>query len=128
MRQGGLRILRHGIKSKNDKIDAQGLARMGSEQKHNPWRPHSKSIYTLRALTRQHESVTKLKTSLQNQLHANEYSAVRNTIVKKQLNATIRLLEKQLTELAGEISNLIDADEKLNEKYCHICLLYTSDA
>ena len=46
-----------GIKSKNDKIDAQGLARMGSEQKHNPWRPHSKSIYALRALTRQHESV-----------------------------------------------------------------------
>ena len=109
-----------GIKSKNDKIDAQGLAHMGSEQKHNPWRPHSKSIYTLRALTRQHESVTKLKTSLQNQLHANEHSSVRNATVKKQLNATIRLLEKQLEELAGEISKLIDTDEKLNEKYSHI--------
>jgi transposase len=109
-----------GIKSKNDKIDAQGLARMGAEQKHNPWRPHSKSIYILRAFTRQHENVTKLKTSLQNQLHANEYSAVRNAIVKKQLNATIKLLEKQLTELSEEISNLIDADEKLREKYCHI--------
>lgn len=109
-----------GIKSKNDKIDAQGLARMGSEQKHNPWRPHSKSIYTLRALTRQHESVTKLKTILENQLHANEHSSVRNATVKKQLNATIRLLEKQLDELSGEVSNLIDADEKLYEKYSHI--------
>src|SRR5450759_4609420 len=96
------------MKSKNDKIDAQGLAHMGAQQKHKPWRPHSKSIYILRALTRQHESVTKLKTSLQNKLHANEYSAVRNAIVKKQLNATIKLLEKQLTELAGEISKLID--------------------
>src|SRR5665811_538074 len=109
-----------GIKSKNDKIDAQGLALMGAQQNHNSWRPHSKSIYILRALTRQHESVTKLKTSLQNQLHANEYSAVRNAIVKKQLNATLRLLEKQLTELSGEISNIIDGDEKLNEKYGHI--------
>lgn len=109
-----------GIKSKNDKIDAQGLAHMGAEQKHNPWRPHSKSIYTLRSLTRQHENVTKLKTSLENQLHANEHSAVRNVIVKKQLNATIRLLEKQLDELAGEISNIIDTDEKLSEKYSHI--------
>jgi len=109
-----------GIKSKNDKIDAQGLARMGAEQKHNPWRPHSKSIYTLRSLTRQHENVTKLKTSLENQLHANEHSAVRIPIVKKQLNATIRLLEKQLDELSNEISNLIDADDKLNEKYSHI--------
>jgi hypothetical protein len=53
-------------------------------------------------------------------LHANEYSAVRNAIVKKQLTAKIKLLEKQLMELAVEISNLIDADEKLNEKYCHI--------
>src|SRR5450759_139339 len=109
-----------GIKSKNDKIDAQGLARMGAQQKHNPWRPHSKSIYTLRSLTRQHENVTKLKTGLENQLHAIEYSAVRNAIVKKQLKATIRLLEKQLDELADEISNLIDTDEKLNQKYSHI--------
>jgi transposase len=109
-----------GIKSKNDKIDAQGLARMGAEQKHNPWRPHSKSIYALRSLTRQHENLNKLKTSMENQLHANEHSAVRIAIVKKQLNATIRLLKKQLEELAGEISNLIDADEKLNEKYSHI--------
>ena len=109
-----------GIKSKNDKIDAQGLAHMGAQQKHNPWRPHSKSIYTLRSLTRQHENVTKLKTGLENQLHAIEYSAVRNAIVKKQLKATIRLLEKQLDELADEISNLIDTDEKLNQKYSHI--------
>ena len=109
-----------GIKSKNDKIDAQGLALMGAQQKHNPWRPHSKSIYTLRALTRQHENLNKLKTSLGNQLHANEHSAVKNAIVKKQLNATIKLLDKQLDELSEEISNLIDTDEKLNEKYRHI--------
>ena len=109
-----------GFKSKNDKIDAQGLARMGSEQKHCQWRPHSKSIYTLRSLTRQHENLTKLKTTLGNQLHANEHSAVKNAIVKKQLNATIRLLDRQLEELADEISKLIDADEKLSEKYCHI--------
>ena len=109
-----------GIKSKNDKIDAQGLARMGAEQKHNPWKPHSKSIYALRSLTRQHESVTKLKTRLENQLHANEYSAVKNAVVRKQLNVTIRLLEKQLDELEIEISKHIDNDEKLNEKYRHI--------
>ena len=93
---------------------------MGSEQKHCQWRPHSKSIYTLRSLTRQHENLTKLKTTLGNQLHANEHSAVKNAIVKKQLNATIRLLDRQLEELADEISKLIDADEKLSEKYCHI--------
>jgi transposase len=45
-----------GYKSKNDKIDAQGLARMGLEQQLTLWKPLSKNIYTLRLLTRQHRS------------------------------------------------------------------------
>jgi transposase len=109
-----------GIKSKNDKIDARGLSLMGAQQNHKPWRPYSKSIYTLRSLTRQHESVTKLKTRLQNQLHANAHAAFKSGLVKNQLKATLRLLEKQLDELEIEISGLIDKDEKLNKKYSDI--------
>jgi len=108
-----------GIKSKNDKIDAEGLSRMGVHQKHKPWKPYSKSIYTLRSLTRQHESVNKLKTQLNNQLHANEYSAFKSAIVRKQLKTTLRLLEKQLEELGAEIAGMIQNDEKLQRKYNH---------
>jgi transposase len=49
-----LRSLGH--KSKNDKIDARGLAQMGLEQNLPLWEPLSKEIYTLRMLTRQHRS------------------------------------------------------------------------
>jgi transposase len=108
-----------GIKSKNDKIDAEGLSRMGAHQHHKPWKPYSKSIYTLRSLTRQHESVNKLKTRLINQLHANEYSAFKNTVVRKQLKATLKLLEKQLQELQDEISRMIENEDKLRVKYSH---------
>lgn len=45
-----------GYKSKNDKIDAQGLSRMGLEQQLIRWQPLSKNIYGLRLLTRQHRS------------------------------------------------------------------------
>ena len=45
-----------GHKSKNDKIDARGLAQMGLEQSLPLWQPLSKEIYTLRMLTRQHGS------------------------------------------------------------------------
>ena len=34
-----------GYKSKNDKIDAQGLSRMGLEQQLTRWQPLSKNIY-----------------------------------------------------------------------------------
>jgi len=108
-----------GIKSKNDKIDAEGLSRMGAHQRHKPWKPYSKSIYTLRSLTRQHESVNKLKTRLINQLHANEYSAFKSAVVRKQLKSTLKLLEKQLEELDTEISRLIENDDRLKEKYNH---------
>ena len=44
-----------GHKSKNDPIDALGLARMGLEQQLPTWQPLSKNIYSLRLLTRQHQ-------------------------------------------------------------------------
>ena len=44
-----------GYKSKNDKIDAQGLSRMGLEQQLPVWKPLSKQLYQLRLLTRQHQ-------------------------------------------------------------------------
>lgn len=45
-----------GYKSKNDKIDAQGLSRMGLEQQLPVWKPLSKNLYALRLLTRQHRT------------------------------------------------------------------------
>jgi transposase len=39
-----------GQKSKNDKIDAKGLSRMGAERKLDEWRPMEDYFYTLRSL------------------------------------------------------------------------------
>ena len=41
-----------GLKSKNDKIDARGLAQMAAEQHLDSWKPISPQIQELRALTR----------------------------------------------------------------------------
>lgn len=53
-----------GNKSKNDKIDAKGLSRMGLEQKIPQWQPLSKNIYKLRLLTRQIEDFNNQRTIL----------------------------------------------------------------
>lgn len=47
-----------GLRSKNDRIDARGLAQMICERAHICWQPLSKSLYTLRLITRQIESIS----------------------------------------------------------------------
>ena len=63
-----------GIKTKNDKVDAKGLAMMGAVQKLNTWQPISKEIYNLRSLTRHLEDLQNIRTSLINYFHSNFYT------------------------------------------------------
>jgi len=106
----------HGIKSKTDRIDAKGLAQMGAEQKLKPWQPFSKNIYKLRSLTRQHESLTKQKTAISNQLHGQTYNMYEVKEVIKQLKTIIRLIDKQIDQVASMIAELIEQDPELSSK------------
>src|SRR3954470_11140017 len=78
-----------GLKSKNDKIDAQGLSRMGAEQRLELWQPMEAYFYELRELTRQHQSLQELKTSIRNQLHAAELGMYQSKVVVAQLNVLL---------------------------------------
>lgn len=93
-----------GLKSKNDKIDAKGLARMGAEQSLRSWEPMTEFFYQLRELTRQHQSLQEHRTILLNQIHANENGMFFNTMVMRQLKALVTVIDKQIkaTELAIE--------------------------
>jgi transposase len=55
-----------GIKSKNDKIDAAGLSRMGAEQKLSEWNAPTQMIVELRDFTRQRESLQESRTIFNN--------------------------------------------------------------
>ncbi|WP_266368651.1 IS110 family RNA-guided transposase [Tellurirhabdus rosea] len=104
-----------GLKSKNDRIDAQGLARMTLEQQLPLWQPLSKNIYSLRMLTRQHQRLQELKTQSQNQKHSIEYSQFSDGFILKQLNNLIALYDRQLTEISQAINDLLDDDQPLRE-------------
>ena len=56
-----------GYKSKNDTIDARGLAQMGAERSLPLWQRPSKSIYMLRSLCREHASLQDELTEIRNQ-------------------------------------------------------------
>ncbi len=105
-----------GLKSKNDKIDAKGLAQMGAEQKLEPWQPMSDFYYKLRALTRHYESLQNIRTNLKNQLHADNAGMYANKQVGRQLNKLIETVDKQITEIEKSIEQHIESDETVKQK------------
>lgn len=112
-----------GLKSKTDKIDARGLARMAAEQSLDQWQPLSEFFFTLRGMTRQLESLQKTKTSLSNQLHATQNSIYQVSVVTRQLKSLIRTVEKQITGLEKAIARHLQSDEEIAEKVSHVCTI-----
>lgn len=105
-----------GLKSKNDRIDAKGLARMGAEQSLKTWEPMTEFFYQLRELTRQQQSLQEHKTILVNQVHANENGMFLNKMVMKQLSELIATIESQLEIIEDAIEKHVASDIEVAEK------------
>ncbi len=112
-----------GLKSKNDKIDAQGLARMVAEQALESWKPVNDFFYQLRDMTRYHQSLQELKTVVTNQLHAQEHSASVTKIVEKQLKRHIAQIEKQIASINTAVEIHIKSNTEVAKKVENICAM-----
>lgn len=110
-----------GLKSKNDRIDAQGLSRMGAEQSLPLWKPMGEYFYCLRAFTRQHQSLQEFKTQLSNQLHANMHGMYQNEFIINQLNNSLQHLDQQITAIEKAIEDHIKQNEQVAKKVENIC-------
>jgi transposase len=110
-----------GLKSKNDKIDAQGLSKMGAEKALELWEPAAEYFYELRAMTRQHQSLQEFKTAVNNQLHAEEHGMYKNKLVIKQLTQQIKFIEKQLADLEVAIEAHVASDKEIAKRVENIC-------
>ena len=110
-----------GLKSKNDKIDAQGLSKMGAEKALELWQPAAEYYYQLRTMTRQYQSLQELKTAVNNQLHAEDHGMYKNKMVIKQLKQQIDLMDKQIAALEKAIEMHIAADKDVAKKVDNIC-------
>lgn len=109
-----------GLKTKNDKIDAAGLARMAAQQCLELWQPMDEFFYTLRALTRHHQGLQEMKTSVNNQLHADEHSIYSSKDVTKQLKKLIATIDKQLKETSQSIQDHLYSNAEIVEKVNYI--------
>jgi transposase len=109
-----------GIKSKNDKMDAQGLSQMCAEKSMEVWKPVSKNIYVLRSLTRLHEDIQIQKNGFRNRLEALEHSMYDLKDAIKSINKLIGELDSQLEVLSNKIKDAIESDDILKEKYRYV--------
>jgi len=109
-----LEVLGH--KSKTDKLDGKGIARMACERKIKTWTPVSKHIRELRTALRHRKSLIHSKNQFSNQLHAIRSSANNSKEIEKSLKQIIKVLEKQTLEVEKKSIELAKLDEDLMMK------------
>lgn len=106
-----------GLRSKNDQIDAQGLATMGLQQQLDRWNPISTDLLKLRSLTRQYESFQIAKTTFSNQMEAVTYSAVSDPLVAKSLKSVLKKMDAELQAIENQIYQTIKDNNTLAAKW-----------
>jgi transposase len=109
-----------GQKSKNDTIDAKGLAQMAAEQNLEAWQPTSPQIEELKALTRHHSNLQEQKTVYNNQIHAIESSHHQDKLVLKDLYELVELMNTKLLAIRKQIDRVVEKDPILKEKFALI--------
>jgi len=102
-----------GYDSKNDQIDAQGLAQIGLQQSLRLWQPCSKIFRQLRCLAREHEDLQQEKTTVGNRLHALSYQHDLPKTTKKRLEKQRTLLNGQVKSVHKEIEHTLKKDPTL---------------
>jgi transposase len=105
-----------GLKSKNDRIDAKGLAQMGAEQQLAAWQPGNPTLYELKTLTRHHERLQQMRAELVNQLHAHRRMASPSKAVASQLVGLVKTLDKQMLKTVAAIKKCLDKEPEVKAK------------
>lgn len=109
-----------GHKSKNDKLDGLGLARMACERECTLWQPTSEHIMAIRALLRHRKALLLVKNQLTNQLHALNHAALDQKAVKKSLKQLIKPLQKQILEIETQALKLAKEDKDFYQRIATI--------
>lgn len=112
-----------GQKSKNDRVDARGLAQMGAEKSLRIWNPMGEYFYVLRELTRQNQTLNELRTAESNRLHALELGMYNSKPVISQVKKILKLIDKQIAQTEELIGKHIESDPEIAKKVDRLCTI-----
>lgn len=109
------------LKSKTDQLEAEALAELGIQQELPAWQPASPQMYSLKALSRERNTLIDQKTVIMNRLHAEQARQSPDRRTLKRLRQQVRLLEKQIKEVEQDLKQMLEQDEQLQQKVEQIC-------
>jgi len=109
------------LKSKTDKIDADGLAQMGLERQLPTWQPISSQMQSLKKLVRERLRLKKEKTMVLNQLHAEQASYQPASDIVDRYQKRIEFIKEQINEIEKELKANVALDAELQQKIDNVC-------
>jgi len=109
------------LKSKTDKIEADGLAELGLSHVLETWEPSSPQMYSLKGLSRERSTLVDHKTLICNRLHAEQARRGPDKRTIRRLKQQLRLIEKQIKQVEQDMAQSLDQDGQLKKKVHNIC-------
>lgn len=106
--------------SKNDPLDAKGLAHFACCRKAKIWTPFSKNILQLRDLLRARKALKEKKVALKNQIHAISYAKFTHQDIERTYKRLVKQIEQEIKKLEITIFKLYEEDEALRGKVAPI--------
>lgn len=105
-----------GLISKNDRLDAKGLAHMGAHQKLPRWEGIRRFWRRLRSLTRHKQQLEEIATEVKGQKHAGTWSLGTPSLVGEHRQQLSQQLDRQRAEVQQEIIDHLQSRPEIWEK------------
>lgn len=103
-------------RSKNDLQDAMMLREFAARMPFQEWVRPSKNVLGLWAITRRVQALVKQRTAEKNRAHAARISAATPRVVRQEIAASLRALERSITRLRREARRCVAGDAKLQQR------------
>ena len=110
-------------KKQDDQQASRVLAEFGCVKQLDEWQPPHPLFAYLKQLTREKRQLQQELTLIKNQLHAEQTKALTASASIKRMKARCRLIEKQITEVEAEITELVNQDEAVKERIDKVCTI-----
>jgi len=108
-------------RSKNDRLDAEVLRSLRRACRFQAWVAPSAHCFALCAVTRRLETLTEQSTAEKNRLHAASLSVAFPPAVRRDLQRSVRSIQRALARLTREAQRILEQDPLLNSSY-HLLL------
>lgn len=103
-------------RSKNDRQDTEMLREFAARMPFQVWARPAKNVLELWAITRRVQALVKQRTAEKNRAHAARISAVTPRVVRQEIAASLRALERSITRLRREARRCVAADAQLQRR------------